>query len=85
MKAAQVVIRAVELDDDIAINGIGNWYIENTAIKFEYKAWSRNQRRKWIESFDTQNSRHHLLVTTIVFQQLQLTRHRLKTGGCNYS
>ena len=79
------MIRAAELDYDIAINDIGNWYIEKTAINFEVKAWSRDQRRKWIESFNTQNSRHHLLVTTIAFQLLQLTRHCLKAGGFNYS
>ena len=85
MNAAQAVFRTAELDGDIAINDIGNWYIENTAINFEVKAWSRDQRRKWIESINTQNSRHHLLVTAIAFQLLQLTRHRLKAGGCNYS
>ncbi len=46
MNATQAVIRAAELDDDIAINDIGNWYIENTAINFEVKARSRDQCRK---------------------------------------
>ena len=52
MNAAQAVIRTAELDDDITINDIGNWYIENTAINFEVKVWSQDQRRKWIESFN---------------------------------
>ena len=57
-----LVIRTSKEDDAFAINGIANWYIENTAVNFDTEAWSLEKRSEWVRSFNRSGEPWHLLV-----------------------
>jgi len=57
-----LLVRKVAVEDSDAVNGIANWYIENTAINFDQAAWSAGRRRTWIEDFIRPDTPYHLLV-----------------------
>ncbi len=56
------LIRNVTAEDSDAVNGIANWYIENTAFNFDQTPWSPEKRRAWIEDFIRPDTPYHLLV-----------------------
>ncbi len=55
-------IRAAMVDDAEAINQIGNWYIENSAVNFDMEKWSLAKRIEWVETFNLPDSPYNLLV-----------------------
>ncbi|WP_423906965.1 N-acetyltransferase family protein [Candidatus Spongiihabitans sp.] len=55
-------IRTAMVDDAEAINRIGNWYIENSAVNFDTEKWSLAQRIEWVRTFNLPDSPYNLLV-----------------------
>jgi len=57
-----LLIRNATINDTTAINGIINWYIENTAINFDTDPWALQRRSDWIASFNQPDSPYRMLV-----------------------
>ena len=57
-----LLIRKATINDANAINGIINWYIENTAINFDTDPWTLQRRSEWIDSFNQPGSPYRMLV-----------------------
>ena len=55
-------IRTAMVDDAEAINRIGNWYIENSAVNFDTEKWSLAKRIEWVRTFNLPDSPYKLLV-----------------------